>query len=198
MHKQQPKDRLAPLIDPRKLCYQSIELDGSVLLSEMTRLVDAVDIDASTCSDYNHENNGKYLTAPPVCHAVLKFERDIERHLTIIGHAEATVIVECQRCLTPMPLQLEIDISLGIVWTEETANNLPSHLDPLIIGEGKVSIAGLIEEEFLLALPFVNYHSEGKCQQDSLVNKMEDEALVTERDNPFAVLGKLKGKPSKE
>ena len=77
--------------------------------------------------------------------------------------SSVTVKIICQRCLVAMPLCLECDTILCIVWTEDEASTLPKHLDPWVVEEDKGDAIQLVEDELLLALPFVAYHNEDKC-----------------------------------
>jgi uncharacterized protein len=194
MSKQHSPNRLQPMIDPRKLAVQGVTLDGYIPSKSAERLRDAV---------LGYENDQIKVT--------LQFGRDLEKHLTITGHAEAHISVQCQRCLQPMSYLLATDINLAVVRTEESARELPSYLEPLIVSEEKVSTSQIVEEELLLAMPIVMYHPASDCQvdynvaqnnvsQNRVAQNSEDNenfsAKETEKDNPFSILEKLKGKLS--
>jgi uncharacterized protein len=107
--------------------------------------------------------------------------------------ASTTVHIACQRCLEPITLPLAIDTVLGIVWSEDEAKSLPKDLDPWVVEEETGDIAALVEDEFLLALPFVTYHPEEQCSvvlSPTIIEPIEDESLGV--DSPFSILEQLK------
>ncbi len=188
MSKQHLPNRIKPMIDPRKLAVQGVTLDGYIPSKSAERLRDAV---------LGYEDDQIKVT--------LQFGRDLEKHLTITGHAETSVSVQCQRCLQPMPYLLATNISLAVVRTEDAARELPSYLEPLIVTEEKVSTSHIVEEELLLAMPLVMYHPSADCQMDYKISQnIEDNENIsalktekeTEKDNPFSILEQLKGKLS--
>lgn len=98
-----------------------------------------------------------------------------------------------------MPLQLECDTILGIVWTEEEACALPKELDPWIVTEDEGDIAQLIEDELLLALPFVIYHDENDTACKTLLNgsafkRKPNNQEINSQESPFEALKVLKDK----
>ena len=89
------------------------------------------------------------------------------------------------------------DVDLVLVWSEDQAKALPADLDPLLVTEERLSLAELLEEELLLALPLVALHDE--CPRPaSTGSEPEPEGdpddTQTNPDNPFAVLARLKGR----
>ena len=90
----------------------------------------------------------------------LAFSINEEGKRVVTGNARGDVSLVCQRCLEPVSVPVECDISLAIVWDEEAAKALPDYLDPWITGEGVADFYEMIEEELLLNLPAVAYHFE--------------------------------------
>ena len=62
-------------------------------------------------------------------------------------------------------------------------------------GEGLGDLHELVEEELLLAIPLAPRHPEGECVLRQTVDS-DDVADDDERENPFAVLAKIKGSSS--
>ena len=129
--------------------------------------------------------------------ANLQFDVDSQRHRTIVGDVNCEVSVICQRCMNPMRIQLHADIHLAVVWDEEQAKQLPKSMDPLIVAEDeRVDMNEILEDELLLALPFVNYHKVGECtgkQSYHSTSEQVQKALAdADTENPFSVLGQLK------
>jgi uncharacterized protein len=169
-HKQLPRQS-----DPRKFAQQGVSLDGFVPVVEMPRLVEVV---KDTSGNIEVE---------------LVFGISKEGKRVVTGSARGDVSLTCQRCLEPVKVLVESNISLAIVWDEEAANGLPQYLDPWIVGEGAADFYEMIEEELLLSLPAVAYHQE-PCLDSKLYSSGKP-VEVKETKNPFKVLEQLKSSP---
>jgi uncharacterized protein len=168
------------LIDARKMGRKGIVLDMKVPLSELTRLEESV------------------VGLEGFAKVDLAFDRDEEKRYTITGTVKAPVKVTCQRCLEPVEIDVKANVSLAVVWDDVDAQALPKHLDSLVVGEDPIDLAHLLEEELLLALPYVSYHESESCV-DALAYTPEPEpelekAVEPERENPFKILEQLKSK----
>ena len=153
---------------------QGVTLTGKVDADLCARLADAViEISESIEAD-------------------LSFDTSDQGRKVVHVSASTTVLVACQRCLEPMKLSLAFDTELGIVWSEDEAKTLPRDLDPWVVEEEMGDIAALVEDELLLALPFVIYHPEDQCSADSSHSTDEDLEESTPTDNPFSILEQLK------
>ncbi len=170
-------DRPLPrFIDPRKFAQQGIQVEGSIHASELERFAE-----------------NQVLDAPDV-NVELDFYVDEQRHKVIGGRVSCVAQVPCQRCLEPVSLELDCTLNLGVVWDEEKAKQLPASLDPLILPEdGSTDIYQVVEEELLLALPMVAYHTHD-CIDKALYSCGEP-AKPEPKENPFNVLEQLKGSP---
>lgn len=166
-------------IDPRKFAQQGVEIEGTVDLKELTRLSEML---ASEEGDVRAE---------------LVFGIGEQHIFNVTGSIHAQVQHTCQRCLGAVPIDLNCELSLAIVWSEEKAENLPKRFDPWIIEEGRTDIYSIIEDELLLSLPIVSYHSE-ECVPAKLFSSSDDrvaEAIeaAEKESSPFQVLEQLKG-----
>ncbi|MDZ7754283.1 MAG: YceD family protein [Gammaproteobacteria bacterium] len=117
----------------------------------------------------------------------LEFGRDAANHAVIGGHLVGTVTLQCQRCLEPMAVKLEIRPHLGLCSSEAEAERLPEELEPLIVGDAPLSIRKLVEDEILLALPIVARHARS-CRE---VPAADSEAPTRGARQPFRDLRKL-------
>ncbi len=179
----------APLpnqIDVRKLAVKNVEISAVTPVSSLPRFVDMLaDGDSSIAVN-------------------LHFYIDDERIRRVDGQITATVNVFCQRCLDTMPLELDTQFQLGIVWSEEDAKRLPGFMEPLIVGEELVDLADIVSEELILSMPYVSYHAPEDCKQvsnystgevaveSSMQTEAEEKRSSPSRDNPFSVLQQLK------
>lgn len=104
--------------------------------------------------------------------------------------ADATVWLECQRCLQAMRVPLHVDRRLFFVEGEDAAAALDTDSeDDVLTLEPAIDLRALVEDELLLALPLVPRHD--ACPEP-LPLRVEDDPPETE--HPFAALAALKGR----
>jgi len=167
-------------IDPRKFAQQGIELSGSLPLAELLRLQELL-----VC-----EGDEEVVVN-------LVFGIDEQRQRNLTGHASVNTKMVCQRCLEPVSVTLDCQFALAIIWSEDNVNGLPKSWDPWIVGEGPTDIYQVIEDELLLILPMVAYHSE-PCVPQTLfssgdaANSGQQARSDSGNANPFQVLEQLK------
>ena len=98
--------------------------------------------------------------------------------------------LQCQRCLRPMELALDIQARLALVPSESEATRVPADLEPVLAAEGRTSIGELVTEELLLTLPIVPLHGAGEeCGAAEIAAATPRESGETHR--PFAGLAEL-------
>ena len=172
--------------DPRQLdmaaaAAHALVLQGVWPLAGFTRLADGTDQDGEvhwTARGESRESAGR--------------QPETWLHLG----ARARIWRDCQRCLEPMALDLEIARALRFVADEATAEALDANSeDDVLALPRSLDLHDLIEDELLLALPVVPMH--GICPHDlpisagTPVDAVEPEPAK----NPFAVLSSLKRGP---
>mgnify|MGYP003388816550 FL=1 len=179
------RSNLPQVIEPRRLVNQGVILTGKIDRDLCVRLADAViEISEPIMADLN-------------------FDVADQGRKVVHVSATTTVLIACQRCLEPIALPLAIDTMLGIVWSEDQAKSLPKELEPWVVEEEAGDIAALVEDELLLALPFVTFHPEDQCSvaSHSTDSFSTDESLDGEglegksnapAKNPFSILEQLK------
>ena len=122
--------------------------------------------------------------------------RDDAKRVLLEGRIAAELTCQCQRCMEPVALPVNADFALAVVTDEETARGLPAELDPLLLERDvEVDLPALIEDELILALPPIPMHERVEdCGERARYGRTADEAFDAEakRENPFAVLKKLK------
>lgn len=166
-------ERLPVHIDPVRFAETGRELQGRLALSEMERL-----------SAMSLESGGEAVVE-------LSFGVDHEGIRYMRGRITAELVVQCQRCLGPLPLKLAAELMLAIV-REGDSRELPSYYEPLSVGSEPIFLRDIIEDELMLSLPIVPKHAEGQCPAPSgTVNDTTDSGGAVE-GNPFAVLAGLK------
>lgn len=104
--------------------------------------------------------------------------------------ARATPRLQCQRCLEPVDVPVEVERRLRFVRGEDQAAALDADSeDDVLALERSLDLRQLMEDELLLAVPLVPRHD--VCPQPLPAPPQEDEP--SERPaSPFAVLESLK------
>lgn len=128
--------------------------------------------------------------------AELQFDVTDQRVPCIDGWVRCETQVVCQRCMDPVSIEFRSEIALTMVKNDEQAQNLPKSREPLMVGDDELfDLNEMLEEELLLALPFVSYHEPDQCKgRDNYeFSTVGVEAPVVEKkENPFSVLEALK------
>lgn len=168
-------------IDPWRAVKLGLSFQGSLPLTELPRLAAVVLADGSG--------------GPTQIQYDLSFGRDDKGRALLSGRVRSRLPLPCQRCLREVSLQVDAEVMLIMVKTEEGASTLDSDVEPLIVGDAPLRPRDLIEDELLLAIPVVPRHAFGQCQapagqQDAV--ERDGAASASERPNPFAVLATLK------
>lgn len=167
-------------IDPQRLADQGRVLAGEFDPAALPRLRELL-IESS----------------PQPARFEMRARRDEARRLLLEGEVEATLICTCQRCMEPVTLAVNGAFHLGVVSDEDAAANLPSELDPLLLDDdGETPLATVLEDELLLALPVIAKHADiTECGERARLGRETEEKefdAAAKRENPFAVLKKLK------
>lgn len=164
---------LPKTIDPLKYADQNKILEGSLSIKLMPRLAELL-----------VDTNGRV-------DATLEFDRDSQNYRVLNGKIKATVTLLCQRCLHPVAKLIESEFALGMVFTDEQAQNLPGAYEPLLVDLENLEISDVIEEELILSLPMFAYHDE--CRNEHAPEAESDDFdKGEEKENPFDVLSALK------
>ncbi|WP_455196742.1 YceD family protein [Kaarinaea lacus] len=174
--------RLPEFIEPYRLAETQRILAGDLPIARMSRLVSMLLSDAGEV------------------HVNLVFGVDEIGQANVIGEVTTAVTMQCQRCMESMEVEVSSEVSLAFVRTEKQAQGLPSYYDPLIVEE-ETSLSELVEDEIILALPAVPLHEPEQCTvQEQYVSNTQGAAEdsqsgdVSQRQNPFAILEKLRTK----
>jgi uncharacterized protein len=99
--------------------------------------------------------------------------------------------VRCQRCLQPMGCEVALEPTLTVLENEGQTANLASPFDSVVLHEGQMDLAEVIEDELLAALPLAPMHPEvGQCGVPAVTG---DEAAPKspESHRPFGDLAAL-------
>ncbi len=158
-------------ISPLKLARTGARLQGKVALARLSRLLGCVE------------------SAGETVELMLEFSQDALGCSLVEGTLQLDVELLCQRCLEAFSSQLLVDVRLAFVASDKAVKSLPDGLEACVLVDGKVVLEALVEDELLLALPDVPLHPREVCPAGT-----KYEPKPTDENNPFAVLGQLKGK----
>ena len=110
-------------------------------------------------------------------------------HLSV----HASFPMECQRCLTPVDVPLDVERSFRFVADEATAEALDEECDEdLLALSREFDLRELIEDELLMALPVVPRHEEFPTSVPLASSDDYFEVANSEKPNPFAALAALR------
>ena len=178
-------------IEPLALAAKGRILEGRLPLTSLPRLKPLL------ATDTDSFENGEVEYR-------LEFGKDEGGTACILGSVKATLPLICQRCMEAMDYPVTTRIRLGIVTSQKAAEQLPERYDPLLVAasgldeeedDSEISIAAIVEDELILALPQVAMHKTEDCPQgDAFIGstKGEEDVSTAQRENPFAVLSQLK------
>ena len=125
----------------------------------------------------------------------LRFDIDEMGIKYLQGKLEAKLILCCQRCLEAMEYPMESQFRLAILQSDAEAERIPETYEPLVVETTPLHLEEVLEDEILLSVPQIPMHDEMVCSLKTTEGKKElAEQPVKEevKDNPFAVLEKLK------
>lgn len=173
---------LARHVDYRRLAASRAVVEGAVELSTLARVQAEMAVRAKL---------GENVTVH------LEFSEDGQRRVHVAGAIEATLTLECQRCLEPFDNPMSLDVAGIVVGDDEAAANVPRADEPILADGEKLDLHTLVSDELLLAMPSVARCSRPEClSQHEAGATLPDSTKETEnfksKDNPFAVLSELK------
>ena len=167
-------DRLPELIDPILFAERRSELKGQVEIRALGRLSDILISDVGKVNiDFAFFKEGRLLA--------------------LHGQIKADLSLKCQNCLEAVNWPVDSTFKLGIVSTLDEVNRLPEEYEPLLVGEDKIPLTEIVEEELLLCLPVFPKHQQCCINYDQVhAEKPAQKNAQSTSDNPFSVLAKLK------
>lgn len=161
-------------VSASRMVNNTAELEGEIAIQSLDRLLGLL-----------AESDGNAMVS-------LQFGKDDDGKPLVSGEVEADLSVYCQRCLESMIVSVRQLVQLGLVDSEEQAQNLPERLEPLMVVDDTVDLYELVADELLLALPIVSSHAE-PCGEQKYMRASEEPRLAP-RQTPFKNLANLLGK----
>ncbi|HYW03100.1 MAG TPA: DUF177 domain-containing protein [Gammaproteobacteria bacterium] len=168
-------------LDVRRLTDAGAELEGALPLAGMERLADMM------------LGPGREQVS-----VRLRFLRDETGRRLLRGQLQAPVTCRCQRCLEPVRLDLEHDFTIEFVWGMSQLPQVEHNHSPYVLeGDEPLSLAELVEDELILAMPVVARH--GGVESCEPPRHDADRGEATDGgagggEGPFAGLARLKSR----
>ncbi len=158
------------LINPLRLAKNKEQMKGSFSLDKFTRL-----------NGILKDNHGEVQYS-------LYFDFDASGLCLITSNIDTEILLNCQRCLEPVNIQIRKRAILGLYRNLEEFDKLESNYEPIQLDEELISLEPLIEEEILLAIPLAPSHGNKNCITGEAAKKIKKK----NKENPFSVLKNLK------
>jgi uncharacterized protein len=158
-------------VDPWRFADAGTAVRGEIAVSGMSRLASLL------------RNDSGGVTYE------LFFALDEQNLPVITGRVAAVFEVVCQRCLEPMPLEVASEVRVAIAGSAAAASSVA--FDTVIVEDKRLSLAALVEDELILALPTAPLHAPGECRPPDYAGAVEP-AFGKDANRPFAGLSTLK------
>jgi DUF177 domain-containing protein len=133
------------VIDPLRFVREGGQLAGAFDIARLSRLRDSL-----------------YCDQERVSYALIGAVDSKARPVLRI-QISGTIVVQCQRCLGPLSIPLELSSALIVAEKGREPDFEPLDVLDWIPAEQGIDPATLVEEEILLALPMSPRHPEGEC-----------------------------------
>ena len=155
--------KLPEKINPLRFAEKCVTLTGILTVSEMERLKDLL-----------AEPTGEIFVN-------IDFSQDANHTIVIALEVNATLVLQCQRCMENFDHPIAINSVLSPVKNDAEAAKMQRY-EPLLVEEDFLSLRSVIEDELLLNLPLVAKHTQNTCP---VVLSPPDE---NKGENPFKAL----------
>lgn len=163
-------------IDPFRMAQNGLKLEGILPISTMNRL-------AGLLSD----NEGEVAVT-------MNFDIDETGLPFMHGKFQSKLSLICERCMTPMLVNIGVECFLAILKSERKIEELAELYDPWIIENNDlVLLSSVVEDELILALPLVPRHEHACLPKEAWYRGDDiDESEKEKKVSPFDVLASLK------
>lgn len=183
---------MPPKTDLRQLAKQNSHIQGVLPLTRMRRLVQDLPAQHSVQNLTDIAGDG----AGAVWYEFSGSSQQGRRPRVWLK-VQAMVMLVCQRCVGPMQFLVDESVEFELFGSEASANDAlgnddvdPDAPEPLVV-DGPVDLAELIEDQLILAIPYVPKHPTCEAAKTSAGEPVEQ----ANRESPFKVLEGLKRDP---
>lgn len=120
----------------------------------------------------------------------LTFGTDDAARPAVTGRIRASLVLQCQRCLEGVTVEVEASPRLVVCRSEAEAERLPEGVEPMMYEGEPLSVRELVEDELILALPIVPRHG-GQCVAVPDGRDGDEGEQASDTQRPFRDLRKL-------
>jgi uncharacterized protein len=141
------------------------------------------------------ETQGRGAASPVAWSAVgeLRNPRHVHPEIWVHLKAQAVLALTCQRCLGPVEVPIAVQRSFRFVADEGTAATQDELSEEDVLALSRAfDLVELVEDELLMEMPLAPRHE--ICPEPVRLESADEDfdAAGSQRDNPFAILGKFK------
>lgn len=148
--------------------------------------------------DSEHAESGRVMGPSDGLAIDVSFSDSPERFPCVHIGIDGYLSLDCQRCLQPVRIPVNLEARLTILGTEAEMPRISEPFDSIVMTSDGLNLPVVIEDEILSTLPIAPIHeSEIECAQfGNALYKSKIEAAKPNR--PFSALAPLLGAMSKE
>ena len=169
-------------LDVRRFAEEGGEIDSSEHLRSFGRLVAETPEDADLARNVRWRARGELINP-----------RHHQPQVWVHLEADTTMPLTCQRCLTPVEVPLDVRRSFRFVADEATAAAEDDEAEEDLLALSRnFDLLELVEDELLMELPVAPRHDVGPEPVKMSAVDPDFDAAAAEKENPFAILGRLK------
>lgn len=168
-------------LDVRRFAEEAGEIGASEALGRFRRLAAETEGDSASRS-VRWQARGELLDP-----------RHLHPQVWVHLQAEAALPLVCQRCLTPVEVDLRVDRSFRFVADEATAASEDDQSEEDLLALSRsFDLLELVEDELLMELPVAPRHEVCPAPVQMSAADPGFEEASAQKEHPFAVLGKLR------
>jgi uncharacterized protein len=177
------KDFAARRLDVKGFAQEAAKLGGEEPLRSLPRLL------AET------QGRGSDTSVKWSATGELRNPAHVNPEIWLHLRADAVLALTCQRCLTEVHVPVEVDRRFRFAADEDAAAAQDEEAEEDVLALSRsFDLLGLIEDEMLMELPLAPRHEACPVHLPLAVADEDFEAAAADRENPFALLGSIKGR----
>ena len=183
-----------PVVDAFDFARRGQVVEGAFSIHRLQRLLDG--LEEQPLGEVSASPEASVV--PGVVRYVIQGRRTKDEKSQLVVQVQASLVLECQRCLGELTLPIDRTTVFELVRREsDLSDDEPDEDDfdapEQIVGSPKFDLCELLEDELILEVPYVPRHEHCVDMAETESEHSEDDEGVA-RPSPFAVLSQLKTK----
>jgi len=178
----------------RDLAGRSELLVADIALAELPRIADLLNTDVALV------NTTADAELPKALHVEAQFADHGQGFPEVQCRVTGSLPLNCQRCLSLLQWDVQVDFTLAIVSTEAELLRVTERFDAVVADEHGFSLLDAVTDELLGSLPLAPMHAEAtdcSAVQEYLSGEEEASPDSGQINRPFAELASLVGRNAK-